>query len=137
MDAAHQLDKAITGDNGRAFLAGSASRNMGLDGSLRVLIEGAQGKRRQFLKARMSFGDSHRSLRGKGDRGSLRLLTAWRSQSCHESEKNSRRIQKTISGGSRPAVSRRRGREQKRPGRLFSLKIIARQGQVRNGYALG
>ena len=41
-------------------LAAKASRNMGLDGALRLLTEGAQGERRQFLDAGMNVGDRHR-----------------------------------------------------------------------------
>src|SRR5262249_56087796 len=65
-DAAHQLDEVVAGSISRALLAGRASRDVGLDRSLRLLIEGSQGERRQLLDAGMNVGDRHWSSPSEG-----------------------------------------------------------------------
>src|SRR5262245_26663146 len=65
-EAAHQLDEVVGGSNRRALLAGRASRDVGLDRSLRLLIEGSQGERRQRLDAGMNAGDRHWSSPSEG-----------------------------------------------------------------------
>jgi hypothetical protein len=59
MDPAQQLEEGVTGSCGGALLARRAARNMALDGSLRLIVEGSQSERSQLLGAGMSFGDSH------------------------------------------------------------------------------
>jgi hypothetical protein len=60
MDRAQQLDEAVSGNNSSALLAGPASRNMGLDRSLRLIIEGSQRERSQLFGAGMGFSERHR-----------------------------------------------------------------------------
>src|SRR5262249_54745840 len=54
-----------------ALLTRRAGRNVRFNGSMGVIVEGAQGKGSQHLGAGMSFGDQHQPSPGKGERGSL------------------------------------------------------------------
>jgi hypothetical protein len=59
MDPANQLEEGVAGGDGRALQAGRAGRDMGLDDSVYLTTQGAQGERRQLLDAGMNFGDRH------------------------------------------------------------------------------
>jgi hypothetical protein len=69
MGATQQFDEAVAWSICRTLLARRAGRDVDLDGGLRVLIERAQGKRRQLLNAGMNVGDGHRASPWEGERG--------------------------------------------------------------------